>query len=140
MTRLWKPTQPFAILSCTRPSGTTSRHLRRHQLLRRAHEQLTAEARDPRHSLEPPAASQRRGRGAQDLALQCHEVLEREVGEQAARGGVRWRGGPLYEAEREALGSSSCFERVFGNLIVHGANCVGNIRFHINLIISFQKC
>ena len=105
MTRLWKPTQPFAILSCTRPSGTTSRHLRRHQLLRRAHEQLTAEARDP-----------------------------------AARGGVRWRGGPLYEAEREALGSSSCFERVFGNLIVHGANCVGNIRFHINLIISFQKC
>ena len=41
---------------------------------------------------------------------------------------------------REALGLSSCFERVFGNLIVHGAYCVGNIRFHINLKISFQKC
>jgi hypothetical protein len=58
--------------------------------------------------------------------------------------GRRMRGprgrGPLYEADREALDPSSCFERVFGNLIVHGAYCVGNIRFHINLKISFQKC
>ena len=149
--------------------GVTSPALLRHQPLRRVHQQLAAEAGDPRHSLEPPAANERRGRGAQDVALQCHEVLERELGEQAARGGVRWGGGglrvsggraqglarvhwrlrlfgvaggggegggrgrgPLYEADREALGPSSCFERVFGNFIVHEAYYVGNIRFHIN--------
>ena len=152
--------------------GVASPALLRHQPLRRAHQQLAAEAGDPRHSLEPPAASQRRGRGAQDVALQCHEVLERGLGEQAARGGVRWGGGglrvsggraqglarvhwrlrlfgvagggrgrgPLYEADREALSPSSWFERVFGNFTVHAAYYIGNIRFHINLKMSIQKC
>ena len=57
------------------------------------------------------------GRGAQDVALQCHEVLERGLGEQAARGGVRGGGGGL----RVSGGRAQGLARVHWRLRLFGA-------------------